>query len=322
MEVGEERATTPSPTRSAGTATRPRSRRSCTRSRPAVGERIAPVTFVPHLMPFDQGELVSCYVAPSASWSGEELRELYESRYGGERFVELVDAPPGVSEVRGHQPLPHPRPRRRGRPGLRLRGDRQPLEGRRLAGDPEPEPDAGAPGGGGDLLTCDAARDRPSSRAAGSTFPSGVEEVDPAELAPGFRAAGVACGLKGGGETDVGVLVCDAERVSSALALTANASAAAPVRLCRDECDAGAIRAVAVNSGNANASTGEQGYRDAVADARRGGRGARPRAPARRDRRDRHDRGPAGCRAPWSQACARPRQRSRSAAARISPDRS
>ncbi len=84
------------------------------------------------------------------------------------------------------------------------------------------------------------------------------------ELAPGFRAAGVACGLKGGGQTDVGVLVCDADRVSSALALTANASAAAPVRLCRDECDAGAIRAVAVNSGNANASTGEQGYRDAV----------------------------------------------------------
>ena len=94
--------------------------------------------------------------------------------------------------------------------------------------------------------------------------PEGVEEVDPAELAPGFRAAGVACGLKGGGQTDVGVLACDAAQVSSALALTANASAAAPVRLCREECDGGAIRAVAVNSGNANASTGEQGYRDAV----------------------------------------------------------
>ncbi len=60
------------------------------------------------------------------------------------------------------------------------------------------------------------------------------------------------------------MLVCDADRVSSALALTANASAAAPVRLCRAECDSAAIRAVAVNSGNANAATGEQGYRDAV----------------------------------------------------------
>ncbi|MBM3666363.1 MAG: bifunctional glutamate N-acetyltransferase/amino-acid acetyltransferase ArgJ [Actinobacteria bacterium] len=93
--------------------------------------------------------------------------------------------------------------------------------------------------------------------------PSGVEELDPAQLAPGFRAGGVACGLKGG-ETDVGVLVCDDEAVRSALALTANASAAAPVRLCREECDHGSIRAVAVNSGNANAATGEQGYRDAA----------------------------------------------------------
>ena len=41
--------------------------------------------------------------------------------------------------------------------------------------------------------------------------PDGVEELDPARLAPGFRAAGVACGLKGGGATDVGLLVCDAD---------------------------------------------------------------------------------------------------------------
>jgi glutamate N-acetyltransferase/amino-acid N-acetyltransferase len=97
------------------------------------------------------------------------------------------------------------------------------------------------------------------------TAPDGVEELAPAALAPGFRAGAAACGLKGGGATDVGLLVCDAEEVSSALALTPNAAAAAPVRVCREECDAGAIRAAVVNSGNANASTGEQGYRDAVA---------------------------------------------------------
>jgi len=95
--------------------------------------------------------------------------------------------------------------------------------------------------------------------------PEGIEELDPTELAPGFRAAGVAAGLKGNGGTDVGVLACNAENVRSALALTRNAAAAAPVRVCRDECDAAAIRAVAVNSGNANAATGEQGYRDALA---------------------------------------------------------
>jgi glutamate N-acetyltransferase / amino-acid N-acetyltransferase len=95
--------------------------------------------------------------------------------------------------------------------------------------------------------------------------PEGVEELDPAQLAPGFRAAGVACGLKDGGATDVAVLACDEAEVRSALALTRNAAAAAPVRVCRDDCDAHAIRAVAVNSGNANASTGEHGYRDALA---------------------------------------------------------
>jgi glutamate N-acetyltransferase/amino-acid N-acetyltransferase len=95
--------------------------------------------------------------------------------------------------------------------------------------------------------------------------PEGVEELDPAQLAPGFSAAGVACGLKGGGATDVGLLACDAEAVSSALLLTRNAAAAAPVRVCRDDCDADSIRGVVVNSGNANASTGEQGYADALA---------------------------------------------------------
>jgi glutamate N-acetyltransferase/amino-acid N-acetyltransferase len=95
--------------------------------------------------------------------------------------------------------------------------------------------------------------------------PAGVEQHNPDQLAPGFRAAGVAAGITSGSGTDVGLLVCDVERVSSALALTANASAAAPVRVCRELVDAGSIRAIAVNSGNANASTGAQGYADAVA---------------------------------------------------------
>jgi glutamate N-acetyltransferase/amino-acid N-acetyltransferase len=95
--------------------------------------------------------------------------------------------------------------------------------------------------------------------------PVGVEELDPAELAPGFRAAGVACGLKDSGSTDLGLLACDADRVGSALLLTRNAAAAAPVRVCREECDRAGIRAAVVNSGNANAAVGERGYRDALA---------------------------------------------------------
>jgi len=95
--------------------------------------------------------------------------------------------------------------------------------------------------------------------------PAGVEELDSAQLAPGFRAGAAHCGLKGGGKTDVGLLVCDAEEVSSAVLLTRNASAAAPVRVCRERCERDAIRAAVVNAGNANAETGEQGYADAVA---------------------------------------------------------
>jgi glutamate N-acetyltransferase/amino-acid N-acetyltransferase len=95
--------------------------------------------------------------------------------------------------------------------------------------------------------------------------PDDVEELDPVQLAPGFRAGGAHCGLKGGGRTDVGLVVCDAEEVTSALLLTRNASAAAPIRVCRERCDVGRIRAAVVNSGNANAETGEQGFADALA---------------------------------------------------------
>ena len=95
--------------------------------------------------------------------------------------------------------------------------------------------------------------------------PAGVVELEPTALAPGFRAAGVPAGLKASGGTDVGLVVCDAPDPTSALLLTRNAAAAAPIRVCRERCDSGRVRAAVVNSGNANAATGEQGYRDAVA---------------------------------------------------------
>jgi len=95
--------------------------------------------------------------------------------------------------------------------------------------------------------------------------PDGIEFLDQAELPAGFRAGGVACGLKGGGATDLGAVICDAPEVASAILLTANAAAAAPVRVCRENLRQDVIRAAIVNSGNANAATGEQGVRDALA---------------------------------------------------------
>jgi N-acetyl-gamma-glutamyl-phosphate reductase len=66
----------------------------------ANGSTSGAVTFVPHLMPYDQGELVSCYVRTSDPVDISQLLDLYESRYRDEAFVEVTSEPPGVSGVR------------------------------------------------------------------------------------------------------------------------------------------------------------------------------------------------------------------------------
>jgi N-acetyl-gamma-glutamyl-phosphate reductase len=71
------------------------------------------VQFVPHLVPLDQGEMVSCYVTPAREVSNDEVQALYRDLYADEAFVELADAPPGVREVRDTNfcrvfPLVHP----------------------------------------------------------------------------------------------------------------------------------------------------------------------------------------------------------------------
>jgi N-acetyl-gamma-glutamyl-phosphate reductase len=58
------------------------------------------LTFVPHLLPYDQGELVSCYVRTSEPIDAARMLGLYEERYGDEPFVEVTSEPPGVSGVR------------------------------------------------------------------------------------------------------------------------------------------------------------------------------------------------------------------------------
>jgi N-acetyl-gamma-glutamyl-phosphate reductase len=57
-------------------------------------------TFTPHLIPLDQGELVSCYVTPPRAVTQAELDELYAGAYAEEPFVELAAVPPGVRDVR------------------------------------------------------------------------------------------------------------------------------------------------------------------------------------------------------------------------------
>jgi glutamate N-acetyltransferase/amino-acid N-acetyltransferase len=95
--------------------------------------------------------------------------------------------------------------------------------------------------------------------------PEHVRELEPdAGLPAGFRAAGVACGIKPSGNTDLGLLVCDSERPVSAARFTASSTAAAPVQLSRERCRLDALRAVLANSGCANAATGRRGLDDAA----------------------------------------------------------
>jgi N-acetyl-gamma-glutamyl-phosphate reductase len=55
------------------------------------------ITFTPHLVPLDQGELVSCYVRTSGA---ADIAQLYRDMYESEPFVELAPSPPGVRDVR------------------------------------------------------------------------------------------------------------------------------------------------------------------------------------------------------------------------------
>ncbi len=85
-----------------------------------------------------------------------------------------------------------------------------------------------------------------------------------AGLPQGFRAAGVAAGIKPSGGHDVGLLVCDAAGPVSAARFTSTAAPAAPVLLTRERSRLGALRVVLANSGCANAATGQRGLDDAA----------------------------------------------------------
>lgn len=78
----------------------------------------------------------------------------------------------------------------------------------------------------------------------------------------GFKAAGLHCGLKKTDRNDLGVIVCDVPAVAAAV-YTTNLFQAAPLKVTRESLQDGKLRAIVVNSGNANACTGKQGEEDA-----------------------------------------------------------
>ncbi len=95
-------------------------------------------------------------------------------------------------------------------------------------------------------------------------LPEGVKALAPSTLAPGFRAAGGACGIKQSGKPDLGLIVNDGPAAASAARFTISSAPAAPVQVCRRHADITDLRAVIVNSGNANAATGGRGFDNAV----------------------------------------------------------
>ncbi len=80
---------------------------------------------------------------------------------------------------------------------------------------------------------------------------------------PGFRFAGVAAGIKASGAKDLALVVADRSAVAAGV-FTTNLVKAAPVVISRLRIRGGSARALVINSGNANAATGEQGRRDAI----------------------------------------------------------
>lgn len=90
-------------------------------------------------------------------------------------------------------------------------------------------------------------------------------------VCPGFRAAGIPSGIKGGeggDELDLALIVSDLPTRAVGV-FTKNRVKAAPILLSMKRLEAHSPRAVVINSGNANACTGERGMEDAEETTRR-----------------------------------------------------
>lgn len=85
----------------------------------------------------------------------------------------------------------------------------------------------------------------------------------PQLFVPGFRAAAVEAAIKKPGRPDLGLIVADTPATAAGV-FTSNKVKAAPVILCQRRVRRGRAQAILVNSGNANACTGEAGLNAAV----------------------------------------------------------
>ena len=210
----------------------------------------ATISFTPTLAPMPRGILATC-TARLASGCGDRGTARRARRGVRRRDLRAPAAGGALAEHRRHRRLQRRaapgRSRRARRPGGRGQRHRQPREGRGRPGRADRQPHArparvGRP---------DSAWSRPMS----VTAPQG------------FRAAGVAAGIKESGLPDVAVVLNDGPSRAAAAVFTANRVQAAPVRWTRQVVAGGRVRAVVLNSGGANACTGPLGFQDTHATA-------------------------------------------------------
>src|SRR5438552_2117546 len=214
----------------------------------------------------------------------------YPTPYAGQWTYGLPELPGARDAIRaasrvaapGGWPATRRTPRRLRRRTLRARAARGPVAGHRRHPRLQRRPPAGGgrparwprrrrlrPGQPGQGRGRPGHPDRqPHARPAGNRRPDRTRSIPLSVTAPlGFRAAGVAAGLKQSGQPDVAVVLNDGPSRSAAAVFTTNRVQAAPVTWTRQVVKGGRVRAVVLNSGGANACTGPLGFQDTHATA-------------------------------------------------------
>ena len=203
------------------------------------------VSFTPLLAPMPRGILATSSAPLAPGVGAQDLRAALVKAYADERFVRVLE--PGVWPVTGATA---------GANTALLQVAADEHAGRAVVVTAIDNLQKGA---AGQAIQCanimlGLPRGRRPVRIGGCTVS--------VTAAKGFRAAGVAAGLKASGRPDVALVVNDGPLRTAAAVVTSNRIKAAPVLWTQQCLTTGELRAVALNSGGANACTGPEGFAD------------------------------------------------------------
>ncbi len=227
----------------------------------AVTKRDVTVSFTPVLIPTSRGILATCTARTRSPLS--QLRAAYEKAYDAEPFIYLMpegQLPRTGAVIGSNAAHIAVAVDEAAETFVAIVGDRQPGQGHGRRRGAVDEPGAGLAGNGrpfggrGRAVTGLAAAAR-LLRDQGVTAPAG------------FRAAGIAAGIKASGARDLALVFNEGPDYAAAGVFTRNKVKAAPVLWTQQVLTTGQLRAVILNSGGANACTGPGGFQDTHATA-------------------------------------------------------